>query len=213
MTSTINHEQTLLDGSLKCTQKDPVSLRHIFLLLTRNHFSNPDNFGDVPEVFRRYTYSDKESDRKVTIDLSFNYARKDQGKTPSVYVNVGDFTFNRDRHADFSRYNSDMSGRVGSNQCTVPITISHLGITGDEALMMGTVTTAFYLGITNVLVEKLGLLQFSVKQLSQIRPKEIQSGLTMFESVLSMELTFEVNWETYTESHKIKNISYEIPEL
>jgi hypothetical protein len=193
-------------------QLDPVSLRRIFLLLTRNHFASPeDNFGGVPTAFKKFKYSDDPKEKTVHVDLDYLYKENDTERRPAVFVGVGDFDFETvvlDHYADKSEDNATTEY---VNMASTQIVLSHVALSPDEASMLGTISASFYLGIRPAIKNALGTSEFDVKKLTKAKPiKGPDAADTQFRSDLIISLRWDNTWETHTESHRVKKISFNI---
>lgn len=186
--------------------KDPFTLRRIFLLLTRNHFSSVDNFGNVPEIYKKFYYTDSD-DSPLNIDLDYIYNLDEGEKFPSIYVGLEDFTFTGNKVVDdLHSINKERSGERSWNVINTALKIQHMSANPDDVLILSTLSTAFYRGITKFLKETLKFTTFSVVQ--QTKPQLIKdSSKPIFNSTLMAAITYNEYWATNTESHRVKNIN------
>ena len=87
-------ELSLLDVLNKTPQLDAVILRQIFLLMTRNFYSNPRAFNadgtNIPNNYYNYTYSDNivdpEHKQKSTISIDLVYSSYDNSIDKTDYL-------------------------------------------------------------------------------------------------------------------------------
>jgi hypothetical protein len=189
---------------------DPVSLRRIFLLLTRNHFSDPAYFGNLPETFRRFRYNDNPRDASVRIELdySFDPARREQ--PTGIYVGVGTVKSQSRVIDDFTRGNEDLSGSFRHQLDQMPVVVSHVSASPDEALTMGVLSKAFFQGMGPLLRARfrqiVGYRVISLTEPQRVTPDE-QSSAPYYRVDLTIELTLPSEWETTMESLRIKRIN------
>ena len=189
-------------------QLDPVSLRRIFLLLTRNHFADPENnYGGVPKAFKSFKYSDNDKERTLHIDLDYDYDEAQTEKRPIIFVGIKDFIFSKEVIDNFKDISDDNSKKDYVNLMATQVILRHVAMTPDEALMLGTLSTSFFLGIRSELLNKLSLAKFEIKSLSPpINIKGEDSADTQFKTDLLIDLVYHNSWETNSQSHRIKKI-------
>jgi hypothetical protein len=191
-------------------QIDPVSIRAIFLLLTRNHFASSDNFGGVPQSFKKFVYSDDPMKRSLHVELDYIYDEQDTEKRPVIFVGCENFMFSKEVIDNYLDSKVDLAGQEFYNVVATRLKFRHLALTADEALMLGTLTTSFYLGIRAVLQEAMRLKKFEVLSLSP--PHLVKhSADKQFLCDLSIDVVYQNTWETNAESHRIKKISFDPP--
>ena len=77
---------------LKETSLDLVQLRRIFLMLTREHFSDAANYYRVEEM-APIVYHEEPAKRTLDIDLDYIYDANEVEKKPSIYVGTGPVQF------------------------------------------------------------------------------------------------------------------------
>src|SRR5882672_1429329 len=86
--------QTLLEGFSNLIL-GPVSLRRIFLLLTRIHYSDPAHYGEFKDKMAKFVWSQDDTKRKLFIDYDYNYRPTNLEQRPAVFVGVDDVTYRR----------------------------------------------------------------------------------------------------------------------
>tara|TARA_B100002019_G_C21268925_1_gene601020 strand:+ start:2865 stop:3518 length:654 start_codon:yes stop_codon:yes gene_type:complete len=184
---------------------DPVVLRRVFLVLVRQHFSNPRNFNtsDIKDMV--YT-NDEQS--PLDIKLDYTYDSEDIGKKPVIYVGTGNFTFKNQVIDDYSGQNADGSILGNTAQCTTTIEIRHISMSADLCLALAT-QTLHLLGAAKYLITKElpDVLDYAVSTLTPpalIDPEKIK----IFQSNLTLNIAFNMTWTTVIESLRIKNIVF-----
>lgn len=200
----------ILDWCASAYQVDPLTLRRIFLLLTRNHFAQPNFFGNVPEPFRRLTYDDDPKKAAVRIELDYNFDWETAQAANAIFIGVGDVTSNKQVMDSFEAGNEDLSGRKNVDTDRTRVTISHLSKDADSALAMGIVSKGFFQGMRQLIKQQLGLRGYQVVGLSE--PKEIKKGdeIDYYRVDLVIDLVINSAWTTILESHRIKKINVDL---
>lgn len=194
-------------------QIDPITLRRIFLILIRNHYAEPiNNFGGIPDSFKTFKYSDDPKERTLDIQLDYNYDSKKLDQKPCIYLGFGNFDFSKQVINNYMGNNEDHSNTEFCNATKVNCTIKHISAKADEALMLGVISAAFFRGIATTIRETLRLRGFEVVQLTQPRVSDASTD-TQFTVDLHMTLLYSSNWQTYSESHRIKKINYNLESI
>lgn len=194
-------------GNLALT---PVSLRRIFLLLTRLHFSDSKHYGDKAEPLKDFIWSADDKVRKLFIDYDYHYQPTHLEQRPAVFVGVDDLIFTR-QVLDNQRENTeDRSGTNFTYKAETSIILRHISLTPDEALTLGELSVDFFAGVRKMLMETMRLQHFDVTALKSTRPflrTEVQSD-QQFSCDLIMRISFLYDWVTFRESHRIKTVSF-----
>ena len=223
-------ELSLLDVLNKTPQLDAVILRQIFLLLTRNFYSNPRAFNadgtNIPKSYYRYTYSDKivdpehKSDNTLTIDLGYSSIDNSIDKTdylknnqkPAIYIDVGDFTFEQLPVIDsLTMYKNDEEEHAIVTNTT--ITFSHYANEYDDAAKLASLTTSYFTGMSKHLRNSLNLLSFMPQMIKAPAPQISNypdSAQKYFLSQVAFNMKFESNWTLRQESVLIKKFAIKL---
>lgn len=201
------NELGLLEYCGTSYQVDPLSLRRIFLLLTRNHFAQPNYFGRVPEPFRELQYDDDPKKSRVRIELDYNFDWETAQTPNGIFIGVGTVQSTKGVLDSFERSNDDRSGRENVDTDKVRVTLSHVSKSADAALQMGVISKGFFQGMRQLIRQRLGLRGYQVTALSE--PKEIKKGdeLDYYRVDLAIDLIINSAWETVIESHRIKKVN------
>ena len=207
-------QSEVLDYVTGAYQLDPVSLRRVFLLLLRNHYASPDtNFGNVPDVFKKFRYSDIDAERVLNVDLDYLFPSHNIGKCPAVYVGVGDIQLDNVQVLDkFAGYSEDRSITKSSDTAVTTVEVIHRTESPDEALALGMVTLSFLKGMRQVLQRKLGLHAMLVSGLSKPHLVKGTDGNEEqeYQAGVSARIAFPADWETNIESHRLKKVSFDL---
>ena len=192
---------------LKETSLDLVQLRRIFLMLTREHFSNAENYYRVEEMAPIVYHSDA-SKRTLDIDLDYVYDPNEVDKKPSIYVGTGPVQFAKQVIDNYETSSQDNAVRYHTTRGSVQIGLSHIATEADLALQLGVQSLHFFAGIRHLLMGALpNVLQYEVLQLTQpqlVKPDRIRN----FQVDLQISLLFNTDWATYMEGHRISEILF-----
>lgn len=222
-------ELSILDAISSIYQLDIVSLRQIFLLLTRNFYANPRAFAPcgtaVPTSFYNYTYSDALVDPNksvadtLVIDLDYSSAvnsidKIDYLKTnnkPAIYINIKDFSFNRINVLNDVTKNL----KDGTEQAVMSgtkIIFSHYANTYDDAAQLSYLTTSYFTAMKDTLKSSLKVLSFYPETMTSPVPAadvdDYESkSQKYFRSDAIFDMKFETNWRVIPEAVLIKKFS------
>jgi len=188
----------------------PVSLRRIFLLLTRLHFSDASHYGDKAIPLKNFIWSPDEKLRKLFIDYDYNYRPTDLEQRPGVFIGVDDITYARQVIDNQRENTADRSGTSFTYRAETGIILRHISLTPDEALTLGELSVDFYAGIRKMLMEQMKLQNFDLAALKATKPflrTEMQTD-QQFSCDLVMRISFLHDWTTFRESHRIKTVSF-----
>ena len=228
--TTSQFELNILDVINKVYQIDNYCLRQVFLLLTRNFFSDSNNFApagmNLPESYKQYTYSDKIVDplstSLPTIDIQLSYNNPDSpskidylptSKPLSIFIDVGDTTFGSNNSLNLFVRNFNNQGEEQSKIATTRITISHFATTYDDCARLSQLSASFYLSFKDMIRDKLSALLFDVKALTAPKYSEQNAPVTakkVYRSDLIMDLSYESNWRINTEGVKIRKFNIKL---
>jgi hypothetical protein len=208
--TTFKQESEIFSELETVYQIDPVSLRRIFLILTRNHFADPNYFGEVPPSFKKFVYSDNNNKRTVKVDLDYSFNPEKTEQETAIYVGVGDVESTDQVMNNFVKSTEDLSGRenVQTDKCVV--TIRHVSPSADEALIMGVISKGFFQGMRQHIKARLCLRGYSVLKLGKPVPVNEDSADSLYQCDLTIGVTMDSNWVTSSESHRVKRIDTNI---
>lgn len=229
--TTSSNELDILDTYGCLGSLNILTLRRIFLLLTRNFFSDSSNFNvaiqqDWLRNFSDYTYSDPvvDPDGEVasTIDIqaTFQYADNasrmeylKEGQKPTIFINVGDFNYQNFNTIDnISKIVPDGSGSIQGYNIKCNVTFSCYALSYGDSAMMSQLVASFISGIRPMMLKKLNLQEYKALQLTApvcINPDDANK---QFKSEFTLELTFENVYRAKVESLRIKSIGLELLE-
>lgn len=230
--TTSYEELSILDAISSVYQLDIVSLRQIFLLLTRNFYANPRAFSpcgtSVPTNFYNYTYSDALVDPNKTvndtlvIDLDYSSAVNSIDKIdylkvnnkPAIYISVKDFSFNRLNVLDDITKNL-INGTEQAMLGGTKIVFTHYANTYDDAAQLAYLTTAYFTAMKETIRRSLKVLTFIPEVMTSPTPAvEVDDyenkSQKYFKSDVVFDMKFEVNWRVIPEAVLIKKFSLDI---
>jgi hypothetical protein len=191
----------------------PVTIRRIFLLLTRLHYSDNANYGKFKEVFANFIWHKDEKLRKLQIDYDYHYDPKNLDRRPAIFVGLDDIRFNKVVIGNRSGDSEDRSGEEFTKTASTNVIIRHIGKTADEAPALADLSSQFFMGITPMIHDSLRgkILEYDVIGLKSSRPFERSSEQAdqNFCSDLIIALSYNSIWMTSFESHRIKTISFQ----
>lgn len=193
-----------------CYQIDPVVLRRVFLLLTRNHYAQPSYFGRVPDSYRAFMYSDDSSESSLKIELDYAFDPRATEQPTGIYIGVGDVKTQKQVIDSYAGAPADLSGHQHVDTDTAAVSLTHVSLSPDEALQMGVISKGYFQGMRDLIKGKLGLRGYQVVALTAPRMIEADSKNTGYRVDLVLQLTFSSNWQTQIESHRIKKVSFEV---
>lgn len=182
---------------------DPVALRRVFLLATRQLYSDPLNYGDLSEKLSRFVWRPELTDTTLPVELDFEYNPVELQPRHAVYVGIGDCGFSTvvlDHRADIS---DDRAKVTYMQAATTTFRLRYVSPTPDEALYLATVGAAYYMAMSRVFVRNLGLSRFDLQALSA--PQLIDKAPTrLFEVSLVSNLAFNFNIVSTLEGQRLK---------
>jgi hypothetical protein len=205
----------VVDGLSQVTL-NPVTIRGIFLLLTRLHYSDAEHFGLARQWMKNFIWSDDPKVRKLFIDYDFNYApaANDQDKLdqrPAVFVGTDDFHFEKLVTDNLAGHTSDRSASRNVKNASTKVLIRHVSRTPDEALQLADLSCQFFMGIQTLIQNKLRVRQIQTEMIKTSRPfeHEPEQADPHFMADLIVGLDYEYSWNIVTEGHRIKTWGFE----
>lgn len=188
----------------------PVTLRRIFVTLARLHYSDANNFGEkVPPAFKQFIWSKDPQKSRLRIDNEFIYDVKKVDLLPGIFVGCGDTLYAKkvvdNQRAPTSSRDGQSYVKIGSTT----VTLAHITMTPDEALMLGDISSQFFMGIQTLMQEQAGFLTYEVASTSRVRmlKTSAEERDKQFAVDLNINIQFNAVWTIFRESHRIKTIS------
>ena len=204
-----NPDELLLDkiGKIALT---PVTVRGIFLLLTRLHWSDPNYYGAAKAKLGTLYWAKTEKERTLLVDYDYNYDPARSDKRPAIYVGTSDFDFRRVVVDNKHSQTDDRAGEQYVSLAGTNVIVRHIGASPDESLAMADLTGQFFLGMRKLIQEALKVHAFEVGKLAASKPFERapQSADQQFMVDLIMNLQYNAVWLIWREGHRIKTVTY-----
>lgn len=204
-----NPDDLMLD-TLANIALSPVTIRGIFLLLTRIHWSNPDHYGSMKPKLKNMIWAKDSKVRTVLVDYDYNYDPAKLDQRPAIFVGTTDFDF-RKVVVDNRRSNTDdNSGEDYANIATTNVIIRHIGKSPDESWTMADLSSQFFLGMRKLIQERLKVHAFEAVKLVASRPFEraTQQADQQFIVDLILNLQYNAVWLIVREGHRLKTVTY-----
>lgn len=192
--------------------KEPLNssnLRTTFLLLTRAHYSDPKNYGYLQDLLKCVVWSKEHLPGTIEIEDTYNYDSNRDNRRPGIYVGA-------DQPAKFSKIDlqskqivlDDNSGHDTGHIFQTGVNFIHVFESADQALLAADCTSSFFIGIKEMLQERLGLVSF--EPLSVSPPAIIEKAPERFFRVdVIFGLSFIYNVRVNIESHRLKKFAIE----
>lgn len=185
------------------------SLRTIFLLLTRAHYSDSKNFGYLEEQLKCAVWDADHSKSTLEIDPSYQYDINRDSRKPGIYVGV-------DQPSQFSKtdLNSrqgnlpDNSGFFSGQLLRTVLSFIHVFESADQALLAADCTTSFFVGVKESLRRKLNISSFEPVAIGA--PTLIEKTPERFFRVdVTFGIAFNYSVLVNIESHRLKKFAIE----
>lgn len=203
------YNQSIIEELGSVYQEDAYTLRHIFLLLARNHYAQPNYFGDVPVSFQNFKYSDDPSECSVKIELDHTFNPEKAENETAIYVGISDIITQKQVMDSFTNHNEDLSGREHADLDSCSVTISHVASTYDESAILGSISKGFFQGIRQKVLQNTGIQYYQISRLTKPRNIRQNKSIPLYQSDLVIDLKIVSAWQSSIESHRIKKVSLE----
>ena len=190
----------------------PVTIRRIFLLLVRLHYSNSSNYGPMAKQMAPYIWSADPNKCAVQIDYDYNYDAANMDKKPAIFVGLDDVEYKRVVLENHAKFTYDLAGQHLIKTASTKIIVRHIGSSPDEALTLENLTCQFLLGIQPIIRDTLPqVLEYDVVGSKSSRPfeKNSQQAQQRFISDTIVAFSYNSAWMVEFESHRIKTISWQ----
>jgi len=190
---------------------NPVQLRRIFLLITRECFSSEDMY-DMDEELRdpAVVYDESPKKRKVDVELDYLYDAEKVDEVPTVYVGIGDIKFQRKVVGDMHSVSKDNSTKYYANQSDTNLHLRHVSTSPDMSLLLANHTAGFYLAMKNLLLSNIpGMGDFRLDSISSVKLVQAEKA-RVFRTDVIFGMTTMFSWTTDREDHTLKDIPFSI---
>ncbi len=191
-------------------QPTMVSLRRMFLLLTRAHFSDNAHYGGFKDQLAKYVWHRETRQSGLWIDFDYHLDAKKLEQRPAIFVGTDDITYKQVVTDNRKGTTADNSGKEFVTVGNTTVILRHISSTPDDALTLCELSTQFYLGIRPLMQERVGFRSYHVAAQKSSRPfdRAPQQADQQFTADLIIALEFNAIWLAVEESHRIKTISF-----
>ena len=198
---------TILDVCSDGALLNAYTLRRIFVKIIQAHYTQASNFGQVPDDFKKFVWSEDKRKSKLTIELDNLQDDWKIEQRPAIFVGLGDADFKKNTINNFMEDRDDMAGKLFAQWGQTTLICSHKAKHADDALMLSVITKDFLRAIREALKDSLRISPFEV--VKQTSPKQIKpdKGDRHYESVVTVNMAYSDAWEVNVESHVIKRIN------
>ena len=195
---------------LKTAMDSPLtagSLRRIFLLLTRLHFSNPAHYGGLREVLKDLIWTPDDKTSQMDVELLGVFDPKKTTQRPAAYVGFKGFKFGKGGVGNFAGENEEGSAQYLAHQTDTTLVIRCIAMTDDMAAAMADSVCAYFLGISILLYRQMHphLRLFDILGISDAVEVE-QAPERAFQVDLTCAVNFNYILTINLESHRIKKV-------
>ena len=191
----------------------PVTIRRIFLLLTRMHYSTPDNYGQLKKALEKFIWHPHKKDGTIYIAYDYEYDAQNLDERPAIFVGLDDIIFQKVAIDNAGQVTETRSGQNYVKVANTKVIIRHVSKSPDEVLAMADLSSQFFMGIRPMIRDALGrrLLEYDVLAIKSSRPFERNSTQAdqHFMSDVIVAFSYNESWLTEMESHVIKTITWE----
>lgn len=197
----------------ECIDKplDMVMLRRIFLLLTRIHWSDGRNHYQEDVDFSCLTYSDTDSESKLSVELTDVYDDNDTDNFPGVFIGFQNgFKMSKqvlDYNAGSSEDNSVMYKTVTWDGI---LSIKHVHSSADTALAMADSTFVFLTAVRESMFRRFSIQKMDFENVSPPARLEADKSNRFFSVDLTLSLQFTVTVNVNIEGHRLKTWGVEL---
>lgn len=182
---------------------DPVVLRNVFLQATRRLYAEPENYGSLRERLKNFRYHAEVAQSTLPVELDFEYNPVTLQPRHSVYVGVGAVGFSTtvlDHRADVS---DDRAKITYTQSAATVLRLRFVAPAPDEALYLAVVASAYFMAMSRLFVQRLGLSRFDLNELGEPRLLE-KAPTRLFEVPFTANLAFNFNVVSTLEGQRLK---------
>lgn len=190
----------------------PITLRRMFLLLTRIHYSSSDNYGEFKSLLVDYIWNRDTKLCKLFVDFDYNFDPQNMDRRPAIYVGLDDINFQKAVVDDHVKHSYDRSTEEFIKYGHTNVIVRHIGKTADESLLLSDLSSEFFMGIKSMIHDSFPrITSYDVQAIKSSRPFAMtsQEASAQFISDLIISISFNAMWQIEFESHRIKTITLE----
>lgn len=199
----------IVDGLSKIAL-NPLTIRKMFLLLLRAHYSDAENFGALKERMAQFVWSKDETAGQLYIEYDYRFDASKKDRRPAIFCGTSDFNYLATAVNNTKETLDDRSGEQSGKFISTTVIVRHVGKNAEDSLALAELTAAYFMGIRTMLQERVKVSKFDVVKLVTSRPFERTSEQQdeQFYADLIAEFSYVYIWNTIRESHRIKTIGF-----
>lgn len=188
----------------------PITIRGIFIMMTRIHWSDSANYGPAKAKMGDFVWHKDPKQRTLHVDYDYNYDPTKLDKKPAIFVGTSDFNFLKIAVDNQRTQTEDRAGESYAKIADTNIILRHIGKTPDESLQMADLSAQFFLGMRKLVQERLKVHGFEVMQILSSKPFEKAAAQAdpQFIVDLVMNLKYNAVWMIVREGHRLKTVTY-----
>lgn len=195
---------------LKTLPPNQYTFRRIFLLMTRMLYADPNNYGSLADRFSRFIWSKDKKLSTLEVESDFSYDPANLDTVPSIYVGCGAITYATSVINNQAGSNPDRSASEHQRNASCPVKLTHITKSPDEVQQLGDLTAQYYLGMQTLFQTRMNIRSYEVAMLTEVRPVKTSNEKAdkQFSVDLIINLGFNASWLTFTESSRIKTMTF-----
>lgn len=184
----------------------PSKLRRFFLLLLREHWSDPGNYGpDLQDTLSCMVWKPESS--YLTIELQG--AKNPALLQHAIWLNLGNFRPRKLSIGNRAGFEEDNATDIYATACTAQLLIHHDAPSLDVAFDMAWSTFCFLFGFQEAILEGLGGEGAGFMPTVVAEPRQEEPGpKERFRVDVGADLSLNVFVSTTRESHTLKNVKH-----
>ena len=186
------------------------SLRRIFLLMMRFHFSDANNYGELRGLLKNLIWTDTEETTALDVELLGVFNPGILVRRPAVFVGFQNFQFNKKVTGDYAGESEDAATKYLVKTVDTELVIRCVAADEDMSTAMVDTATAFMFGMREMLLCKMRPQLRSLEVDGITDPKLVEkSPERRFQCDLLTKLNFNYTIDVNLESHPIKKVAVE----
>lgn len=200
---------------LACIDNRPItlaSLRRVMLLLTRTHWSQPSNHGDLASNFSCLAYDAEFPDKSTLPIYPIEDYMEEKSECPAIYIGQREAPFKPvsigSAHGNMGSSDDNSTTYHGWNCETIAVAgCVHRSI--EMAQLMAESTMVFWSGVGPILSSRMGLRMFQPLGISAAVKQET-SPVRSYRVDVTAQMIFTWSVALSLESHRLKYLMHEI---
>jgi hypothetical protein len=180
--------------------------RKKILTLVRNLYASSDNFIYPEMEISQFTYSSELEKTRLYIENDYMFDPANTTNVPAVFVGLGDTSVESIVLNDVSTFDSGNEDKYNTVKMTVPVVITHIARDPDEAILLATNTSAFFVAYRDMLTRESDIQDIRVAQVGYPKMVETNSPDRRFQSAVILQLVGNFTVVTSPEENILKKI-------